>query len=260
MGGMATLCLTCVLCACMDHMGLVMARHWPSCLHFSRLFSAVAHKLYPVRVRLVNDVTKQEEWHTVAYNPVVPTAQESAADQWGPPRRCGMLQRVPYLAFRSAICASHDGVELKRGGRSFLEFPRTLQYICDQPEERFVLGFKTGQGGRPCSSCDALLSDIGGVRALRARDRAAIATLERQHQGFRFRRDKRFRESRLALEAVDSTNSVLPAIAAMAGLITPPYMLFKTVGFDTLHVRFVVIVCSALLIFALYNSAGREDG
>lgn len=260
MGGMAALCLMCVLCAYMDHMELVMARHWPSCLRFSRLFSVLAHKLYPVRVRLGNDVMKQEEWHTVAYIPVVRTEQESAAGERERLRWCGKLKRVLYLAFSSAICASHDGVELKRGGRTFLAFPRILQYICDKPEERFVLDFKAGLCGRPCSSCDALLSDIGGVRALRACDRAAIATLERQHQGFRFRWDRRFRERRLALEAVDSTNSVLPAIAAMAGLSIPPYMLFKTVGFDILHVRFVVVVCSALLTSALYNSAGREDG
>jgi len=35
-----------------------------------------AHKLYPIRVRLVNDVSGKIEWVTVAYVPIVRKLQE----------------------------------------------------------------------------------------------------------------------------------------------------------------------------------------
>ena len=43
------------------------------------LFSA--HKLYPVRVRLVKDVSGTIEWVTVAYVPIVRKLQEPGADE-----------------------------------------------------------------------------------------------------------------------------------------------------------------------------------
>lgn len=199
-------------------------------------FGPAALKLYPVRVRLVNDISGETTWHTIAYIPVVRTEKESAAAERGRLRRCGMLQRVLYVAFRSAIVASHVGVRLRVGDRTVECFFRLLMYIRDQPEERAVLGFKAGRCSFPCSSCMTAVSGIVDEGALRAKDREVIATLERQHQGFRMRRDRRQRSIRLALEAVDSTNSVMPALASMAGLSTPPYLLFKMVGFDILHV------------------------
>lgn len=206
----------------------------------SRLcFGCAAHKLYPVRVKLVNDTTQESSWHTIAYIPVVRTEKETAAAERGRLRRCGMLQRVLYVAFRSAIVASHVGVKLKVGDRTVRCFVRLLMYLCDQPEERAVLGFKAGRCSFPCSSCMAAVSSMVQEGALCAKDREVIATLERQHEGFRMRRDRRHRSVRLALEAVDSTNSVMPAFASMAGLSTPPYLLFKMIGFDILHVRFL---------------------
>lgn len=196
-----------------------------------------AHKLYPVRVRLINDVTGKSIWHTVAYIPVVRNERESAATERGRLRRCGMLQRVLYVAFRSAIASSHVGVVLQHGDRVVTCFFRLLMYICDQPEERALLGFKAGRCSFPCSKCMADVSGLVQEGALQARDRAVIATLERQHQGFRMRRDRHQRALRRALEAVDSTTSVIPALASMAGLSTHPYLLFNMVAFDILHVR-----------------------
>lgn len=91
------------------------------------------------------------------------------------------------------------------------------------------------------------------MRALRARDRAVRATLERQPSSSRLQQDRRLRANRLALEAVGSVNSVLPAIAAMAGLTSPPYMLFEIVCFDILPVPLVGLVCSTRMVGALYD-------
>lgn len=186
---------------------------------------------------LVNDVTGETAWHTIAYIPVVRTEKESAAAERARLRRCGMLQRVLYVAFRSAIVASHVGVWLRLGHRTVRCFLRLLMYICDQPEERAVLGFKAERCSFSCSSCMSTVSGLVHEGVLSSVERDVISTLERQHQGFRLRRDRRQRSVRLALEAFGSTNSVMPALASMAGLSTPPYLLFKIVGFDILHVR-----------------------
>lgn len=196
-----------------------------------------ARKLYPIRVRLVNDVKGKGDWYTVAYVPVVRTEKESSAAERGRLRRCGVLQRVLYLVFRSAIAVSHAGIVLRVGDRVVTAFIRLLMYIADQPEERAILGFKSGRCAFPCSVCMASVSAMVDERALRAGERAVVSTLERDHQGFTLRRDRRNRSLRLALEAVDSTTSVVPALASMAGLSTPPYLLFKMVSFDILHVR-----------------------
>lgn len=210
---------------------------------------SAAHKLYPVRVKLVNDTSGHAEWHTVAYIPVVRTEQERSAGERGRVRRCGMLQRMLYSAFRSSIAASHVGARLRHGDRTVTAFPRILMYVCDQPEERAVLGLKSGKCTHPCSNCHVHVSVLGGAEALRARDRAVISTLERQIEGFRCRRDKRMRQRRLALEAVDSSTSVPPALACMAGLSTAPYLLFNMIGFDILHVRHAhsIMPCRAFL-------------
>lgn len=180
----------------------------------------------------------------MAYIPVVRTEEETSASERGRIRRCGMLQRMLYLAFRSTIGASHVGARLELGDRVIRVFPRILLYVCDQPEERAVLGLKAGRCNHPCSNCDVHISVLGGAQALRARERGVVATLERELDGFRCRRDNRMRQRRLALEAVDSSNSLPPALACMAGLSSPPYLLFNMIGFDILHVRFEhITVC-----------------
>jgi len=94
------------------------------------------------------------EWFTVAYIPIVRTLKEASAAKRGKQRRCGVLQRVLYMAFRTAIQASHAGVQIDGGacGKG-LAFLRILLYVCDQPEEWAVLCLKAGTCHRPCSGC-----------------------------------------------------------------------------------------------------------
>lgn len=131
-------------------------------------------------MKLVNEISGRAEWHTVAYIPVVRTEQETAAVERGRLTRCGMLQRMLHLAFRSTIAASHVGFKVRHGDRVVSAFPRILMYICDQPEERAVLGLKSGSCNHPCSNCHLHISVMGAPEVLRARDRAVVATLERQ--------------------------------------------------------------------------------
>lgn len=185
---------------------------------------------------------------TVAYVPVVKTLQETAADERGRLRRCGIMQRVLYLAFREAFSASHCGFLLPSLTELRL-FPRILLYICDQPEERLVLCLKGGKCRRPCSQCDVKVEVCGAPVALDARARDVVASLERHLETAGYRRRALHRQRRLTLEAMDSGNSFVPALAGMAGLSTSPYLLYRMVGFDVLHVRYRGTPCTTRLRF-----------
>ncbi|KAK1866489.1 hypothetical protein I4F81_009007 [Pyropia yezoensis] len=202
----------------------------------SQLSWSGAHKLYPVRVRLVNDDTGDIHWMTVAYIPLVRIQVEKAAKERSRLRRCGILQRVLYVCMRTAMAASRFGVEVRMGGQQLMAFTRVLLYVCDQPEERAVLCLKAGQCQRPCSQCDVMVDVAGSSEALDAAGRDVVETLERQLEASGHRQHGRSRARREDLEAVDSLTGFVPALAAMEGLSTSPYLLYKMIGFDALHV------------------------
>ena len=199
-----------------------------------------AHKLYPIRVRLVNVMSGKIEWLTVAYVPVVQKLQEPSAGDKARDRRCGVLQRVLFLAFREVIKASREGVEMAERWKdgALWAFPRILLYVCDQPEERAVLCLKAGNCAYPCSLCKVHKGDAGAPVALRSADRVVIRTLERQVEGATHLATGTNRQRRVHLESLDSTNSFVPVLAAMSGLSTAPHLLYKMIGFDALHVSF----------------------
>lgn len=222
-------CSSLLIFLCAGYLSL-LAGSFFCCLHS-------AHKLYPVRVRLVNDVSEDISWVTVAYIPLVRNQVETSAKERARLRRCGILQRVLYACMRTTIAASHCGVQMRVGGRLLLAFPRLLLYVCDQPEERAVLCLKGGNCRLPCSQCDATVDCMGAGEALSAADRDVVETLERQLEAFGHRQHNRERARRETLEAMDSLTGFVPALAGMAGLSTQPYLLYKMIGFDALHVR-----------------------
>lgn len=188
---------------------------------------------------MINVITDEPQWVTVAYVPVVKKMTESAADERAKLRRCAVLQRVLYMAFRSVVNASHSGVTMyDKDSKPLTAFPRLLLYISDQPEERAVFAFKQGMCRHPCSHCDVELADCGTPRAVNAKDRNVLRTLRDQAEANGHRRYSRRAARRLVLEETHSITGFLPAIASMAGLSTTPHLLFRTIGFDILHVRF----------------------
>lgn len=195
--------------------------------------------MYPVRVRVVNVLADQDEWHTIAYVPQVVTQKVAGGVERSRLRRMAILQRVLYLAFRSVIAASHSGVDVSAGPRGPLRaFPRVLLYICDQPEERAVLCLKSGMCHRPCSLCDVKVADMATAEALRAKNRCAVGMVDKQLEAHGHRVHARESQRRADLERDFSINSQPPALASMAGLCTPPFLLFKIIGIDVLHVSF----------------------
>jgi len=183
--------------------------------------------------------TGDVEWFTVAYIPIVQTLKEASAAKRGKQRRCGVLQRVPYMVFRTAIHDSHAGVQIDGGAcGKVLAFLRILLYVCDQPEERAVLCLKAGSCHRPCSGCYVAAADMVSADALDTANRDAINTLDDHLESAAHARYHREAPRRMLLEARHSLNSAVPALAAMAGLGTAPNLLYKMVGFDILHERF----------------------
>lgn len=173
---------------------------------------------------------------TVDCVPVVKTLQETAADERGRLPRCGIMQRVLYLAFQEAFSASHCGF-LMPSLTDLRLFPRLLLYVCDQPEDRLVLCLKSGKCKRPCSQCDVKVEVCGAPVALDARGREVVASLERHLETAGYRRRAVHRQRRLTLEAMDSGNRFIRALAGMAGTSTAPDLFYRKVGFDVLHVR-----------------------
>ena len=195
-----------------------------------------AHKLYPVRIRVLNVETDAAKWITIAYIPIVKKLQEPAADDRGRVRRCGVLQRVLYAAFREFASCSHTGMNVQYKGRTIKVFGRVLCYLCDRPEERAVLALKAGQCDFPCSTCMVPLAEAGAAVAVTAAKRGVIDSLAGQIEAAEHLRRSRHRQRRVALEAVGSLTSFVPALAGVAGLSTEPLLLYQIIGFDILHV------------------------
>ena len=152
-----------------------------------------------------------------------------------------------YAAFREFASCSHIGMNVQYKGRTIKVFGRALCYLCDRPEERAVLALKAGQCEFPCSTCMVPLAEAGAAVAVTAAKRVVIDSLAGQIEAAEHLRRSRHRQRRVALEAVGSLTSFVPALAGMAGLSTEPLLLYQMIGFDILHVRsfasFVARLC-----------------
>ena len=194
-------------------------------------------------------MTGVRQWHTIASVPQVGTEKGPGGAERSRLRLCGILQRVLYLAFRSTIAASHDGVPVHDSVRGELRaFPRLILCQCDQPEERAVLCLKPGLCTRPCSTCNVSVTQLGSPEALKATKRDVVFMLEKQLEAAGHFQYGRERQRRQYLEKGQSLNSYAPALAGMAGLTTAPFLLYKIIGFDVLHVRSFLIYSSALAL------------
>lgn len=209
------------------------------------LFSYLAaHKIYPVRVRLVNDVSGDLTWVSISHIPIVRKQTEKAADERFRLWRCGILQRVLYVRMRAACAATHGNVGVRVSDRVPRASPRVLMYVCEQPDERAVSCLKAGQCQRPCSQCDVAVDAAFYSKARSANERDVVYMLERMIEAADHWQHDRERQRPEALEAVESLSGFVPALASMAGLSIVPYFLYNTIGFDSLHVRLVVCPCA----------------
>lgn len=153
-----------------------------------------------------------------------------------------LFQRSLFVAIRDVIRSSHDGVDVDFGGELgvWRAYPRVVCYSADYPEKRAALCLRGVGCAHPCCTCMAEMSVSWSAAALDAGHRDVVGTVTdmlvahalsaSDVRGSSGERDR--------LCYAHSCNALPPALAAMAGLGTPPYMLFRVFGLDTLHVGF----------------------
>lgn len=196
---------------------------------------------------------------TTAYVPQLSTENGSAGAERSRLRRMAILQRVLYLAFRSTISASYNGVPDSAVARcQLLACPRIILYLCDEPEERQVLCFKNVMCRRPRTLSDVMVSDLGTDAALDAKYRCLASVVERQLEAYGHCQHRREKRRCLHIEREWSVNSQPPSLAAMAGLCTPPLLLCKIVAIDVLHVRSFVVGVGCLSVCWVFAHLVRE--
>ena len=200
------------------------------------LSSSGAVSAYPLRMRVVNINTKDVRWVTLAYIPQVES--KFIKTRKGHEVRSELLQRILHLVFRGSVLASHRGawLNLPGGGRVRVS-PRALLYVCDQPEERAVMCLKGTGCLFPCTPCMVGREDSCSASGADAPSRDVQETVRAQLKNATMGTFWGAAARRAEVELEHSLNSVVPAMAAWAGLGNGPRMLYRLPGFDRLHVR-----------------------
>jgi len=89
--------------------------------------------------------------------------------------------------------------------------------------------------------CDVPVNNAGSVAALTSESRNAFILVLRQLEAAGHRRWQRDARRRVHLEATSSAHSEVPVLASMGGLTSTPFLMYKMVGFDALHVLFLYL-------------------
>ena len=153
--------------------------------------------------------------------------------------RSELLQRIIHVMFRTSLLESHDGTWLNLPGGGCLRVsPRALFYVCDQPEEREVMFLKGSGCLFPCTSCTVGRDSSCTEAGTNAPARDVHATVRVQLRNVLMGDFRGSGEMRTEAEMAHTLNSMVPALAAWAGLGDGPRMLYLFPGFDRLHVRF----------------------
>lgn len=196
---------------------------------------------YTLLMRIVNINAKVEQWVTIAYIPqVVGKFMDTSG---GHEVRSELLQRVLHLTLRTAIQASHSGawMDLPDGGKKRVS-PRALLYVCDQPEERAVMCLKASGCLYPCTPCKVERENSCSAAGATAPMRDVEETVGAQLSNATMETYWGSKKKRTEVELEHSLNSVVPAMAASAGLGNAPRLLYSLPGFDRLLVRFRVLL------------------
>lgn len=193
---------------------------------------------------MVNIVTSKVGWYTVAYVPSVAAKHEPMSKPKAAQARAELLQRTIGLVFYRCMLASHCGAEMRlRDGTKVIVSPRVLLYVCDQPEERAVLGLKRHGSTYDCTPCMARSNASSNVGDKRPRARSVLKTVTAQMKGAGMRGVYGMGGEIEDLETDYSVHCIVPALAGWAGLGSGCFMLYKLPGFDRLHVRRYFAAC-----------------
>ena len=190
-------------------------------------------------MRVININTKDMRWVTLAYIPQVES--KFVETRKGHEVLSKLHQRILHLVFRGSVLASHRGVWLNLpGGGRVRASPRALLYVCDQPEERAVMCLKRTGCVIPCTPCMVGREDSCSASGADAPSKDVQETVRAQLKNATMGAFRGAAARRAEVELDHSFNSVVPTMAAWAGLGNGPRMLYRLPGFDRLHVRLFV--------------------
>jgi len=111
----------------------------------------------------------------------------------------------------------------------------------------------------PCSLCRVPVKLAGAPQALEAADRDALADVQDQVEAANLLPRRERPSRRLYLEKKHSAHSRIRALAGMAGLTTEPFLLYKMIGLDALHVRLHPML-PVLLVFCSWVPRALMSG
>lgn len=153
-----------------------------------------------------------------------------------------LQQRCLAVLMDRFIDASRAGelVVLQQHG-AYTVFPRVCLYVADLPEERHVSGLMLNRCQRMCTHCLATKDEVCNA-GLDAQSRTVPSTLAVQLKAAELF-DCHTGSGRVRQIAEEhSATPFVPILGAVHGLGTGSFALHKIIGFDNLHVRFLVSV------------------
>jgi len=160
--------------------------------------------------------------------------------------RAELLQRILHIVFRTSLLERHDGAWPNLpGGGCVRVSPRAHMNVCDQPEERAVKCLKGSGCLFPCTACTVGRDSSCSEAVTNAPARDVHETVRAQLSNALMGDFRGAGAMRNEAEMSHSLNSMVPALAALAGLGSGPCMLYRLPGFDLLHVCFVSVLSSS---------------
>jgi len=189
-------------------------------------------------MHVINIVSKKVGWKPIAFVPSVAGQHEPMAKAKAAQTRAEVLLRTLAMVFYRCMIHSHCGAELLLcDGTKVIVCPRVLLYVCDQPEERAVMGLKQNGSTYDCTPCMARYDASTNIGKKRPRARSVLKTVTAQMRKASLRRFYGMGRTIEDLETDYSVRYIVPALAGWAGLGSGCFMLYKLPGFDRLHVR-----------------------
>jgi len=152
-----------------------------------------------------------------------------------------LLQCSLFLIFRRCMEASEVGCSLLLAdGTTMNMLPRLLLNSCDYMEKRNLLSLKQHGSKYDCTPCMAASETFLSRRRLNQRKRDVTETVSAQLDGAQMRYES---GNSAAVKNIEDTMGIHcrePALAGWARQGSGCEHLYRVIGFDRLHVRFLL--------------------
>jgi len=220
------------------------------------LSNSCACMAHTLRLRLdCLDPDQPPVWLNISAIPqVFPGLGAGAATQAKTSRR-EVLQRALFVSLRDVFEFSRDGVEIDLDEGKDVDdadnlgvwraYMRLVCYRADSQEQRSVACLRGVGSLYFCSLCLVRLQESCVEAAFEAVDFVDTVSVQLMARDLAASDVRGSTAEQERLCDGHSCNPLAPALACVAGLGTPPYFLYQTIGFDTFHVRYGGVVTEA---------------